>query len=260
LKKSQIPKDFEKRVADLFEGDLQAPLRQSQEMALIQSVVLTYNDKQLDKARPKQVIFLTTSAIRALNTCLSEAHKAGIDVFSPTDGRLIKLEPYQPEGLPLTLFRVSLLDPYPLKEEICKKLWVDWDKALKRQTFDEHIVLACKCFGRDIVELAFPDDVARVMANAPAVDVADDLPGVTDVPAAAAEAPAADPAPQQYAPPPVDIDTELPSDSLGDEEPEEAPTPPPAAAPEGASAQSPEALQDRYQALLDESSLDLPPQ
>jgi hypothetical protein len=161
-KKNQIPEANREAVDALFEGGMKAPLKQSPPMGLMQVILFTYNGEQLAKPRPKQVLFLTTTAIRSLNACLTEAYKQNIDVFSPDSGRLVKLEPYTPEGLTLVLFRVSLLDVSPIKPDICKKLWVPWGDAFKRMTYDDHIKTACKCFGRSVVRLAFQDDVDRV--------------------------------------------------------------------------------------------------
>lgn len=247
LNKNRLTPAEREIVAPLFEGKLQAPLKQSPEMALVQCVVLKYNDTDLKKPRPKQVLFLTTAAVRSLNKCLTEAHAAGIDVFAPESGRLIKLEPYQPEGLSLTLFRAVLCDPYPLKEETCKKLWVDWDVALKRQTFDQQIAAACKCFGRDIVKIAFPDDVERIMSAGGSAAA----PTYAAPAATAAAAPAAKES-RTYITPPVDLDTEVPADSLDEDEDttEEHVTPEAVA-----DTASPEELEEHYKRLLEGAPL-----
>ncbi len=223
-KKKELPAHLKDDIDALFEGGRDAPLRRPQTMGLIQAVVLKFQDKKLEKPRPKQAVFLTTTALESLDELFTKCHTDGLDVFSPAEGRAIILEPETQRGSGIQLFKASLGDKVPLPEETCKKLWVPWEDALKRKTYDEHVKAAVKCFGRDIVAVAFPDDVERLFgAAAPAsVPVEVDVPAaVADKAAAVVEDSGAHTGSESVSEA-LQIDTDLPTDGpLGDDEDEE---------------------------------------
>lgn len=219
LSKKEIPAGMVDEVRSLFEGGREAPLKRPRLMGIFQAVVITFQDKKLEKPRPKQAVFLTTTALEAINDLIVKCHEEGTDLFSPSEGRAIILEPEEQRGSGIWLFNARLGDKVPIPEETCKKLWVPWEQALRRSTYDQQIKAACSCFGKRVVEIVFEEDVRRVMgadeakpasASAPAsspdesTEGSEGHSGLTEVTEA------------------LQIDTELPSDGpLGDEDEEQ---------------------------------------
>jgi len=166
-KKGQIPSHLKERVADLLQGE-PAPLPRSKDVALVQAIVTTYNGKKLDKAMPKQCVFLTQTAAEAIGECLTAAYKAGIDVFDPKEGREIILTPEKQRVGDMYFYNAALGNKVPISEAAAAKLWVPWADALRFFTFEQHLRAAVDCFGKEIVSYAFPDDYERIFTPAPA--------------------------------------------------------------------------------------------
>lgn len=185
-KKNQLPSHIKERVDAILDGGMEAQLRPTPDMALLQALVIQFNDEKLDKVKTKQVVFLTTTAAESVSEVLLEANKRDLDIFSPEEGRAIILTPEEQKmNRKIKIFNAELGDKIPLPAQKCKELWVPWDKALKIRTFDEQLRAAVACFGRSIVEFAFPDDYERVFGQGAATPAqtgytppaGDDLPG-----------------------------------------------------------------------------------
>lgn len=225
IKKKEVPEHLIERVRNLFEGGLKSPFRSPKDMLLCQGIVTHFNDAKLEKPRPKQCIFLTSTAAEALAECLTKAYKAGIDVFHPTEGRAIILTPEKQRGVDLSIYNAELGDKVPLPVEACKKLWVPWERGLKLQSREDHLRAAIKCFGRELVELAHGEEleelfgVSQVAAQhtlaSEAVATSESEPVAAGSAAVAVET-AEEPANT------LQIDLDLPADGpLGDDEGEE---------------------------------------
>ncbi len=177
-KKKEIPDHLKDLVDDVLGGGMKAALRSSPEMALVQAVVFKLNDKVLEKPAPRQCVFLTTTAAETISEVLTHAHEEGVDVFAPKTGHLIKLVPVKQRGSNIMLYEAELGERAPLSEDACRKLWVPWEDrvdedgvvakkgALRLHTFEEHMELAVRCFGNELVQLAFPDEHARLFGEA----------------------------------------------------------------------------------------------
>jgi hypothetical protein len=235
LKRNQIPEALAQPVKALFEKNADGfSALDKRDYGLMQAVVITLNSETFEKPRPKQVLFLTSSAMNAVNGVLTDAHAAGIDVFDPLKGYTIVLSclPADPRvGRQMDIFTAKLGRQIPLPVETCKKLWVPWDyaylpggpgelpaeraareaenaeraskAALKLYTQREHLEQAIRCFGRAIVHCAFPTEVEDYERTLNAKPVAVQAPA----PVAAKTATVASAAP---AAPVMDIGTDLP--------------------------------------------------
>lgn len=274
----------------LFKGNLRAPFRQPQAMVCMQCVLTKYNSEELDKARPKQGIFLSSTAARAVARCLTKAYKEGIDVYHPEQGYELVLTPYKDENNPkLKFFDCQLGRQVKLSEAVCRKLWVPWNEAVVLHPFDAHIRALINCFGREIVERGISRRViARALgepeeaAAAPEASVApatrsrapaassrgessyddmeiDDLPGEVSIPdtrpVQQAERPRAETAKDELI-----VDTELPEDDLvesGDDDGEvdqaaSSRSNKERAAPPPPDINDPDKLAEYYEGVLDE--------
>ncbi len=169
-KAKEIPSDLVDRVDALFERkkDVPAPLEQVREMVLCQAVLLQFNDKRLEKPLGRQCMFLSVSAVQAMNETLSAAWDKGVDVFSPENGRAIHLVPKAQRGSGIIMYECELGDKIPLSEDRCRKLWTPWQDAKVFHDNQTHFQRLCSCYGRDIVEYVFgPREVADALGEAP---------------------------------------------------------------------------------------------
>lgn len=252
-KKGQLPAAHKEAIEELMEGGWKAALKSVPEMGLFQCIAFKFNNQTLDKPAPRKVAFMTTTGVEEISRLAQECAEKGIDITSPEKGYQIILEPEEQRGTGVMLYKASLGDPFPLKEEFCKKAWVPWEQALNRLPREEHISMACNCFGREIVEIAFPEEVKRVMgpdyASAPASSPAPASVAVREAPELPDHMPGEEPAGA-----PVDIDLDsVSSIDGGGEVGTEAPRPDPAPVEtSGTGAADPQDLVAKYQAMLDE--------
>jgi hypothetical protein len=123
-----------------------------------------------------------------------------------------------------------------MKPETCKSLWTPWESAIKRNTVEEHIKAAVKCFGRDVVEFAFPDECAQYLGEVKVVSSARVVTPAKPAPAK--------PAPVEDV---LDIGTDMP-EPLVEEAPKPAPKPTAKTASKGGGVT--EDLEAEYEKLL----------
>lgn len=158
------------------------PLPRPERVVFMQCVVLVENDKTLPKPAVKQVVALSVSAVAALNKLIREQQALGIDVFSPDKGVTIKFSGVpasKEEGRMTPTFVTSVGRALPLKEDICRRLWVPWQSGLRRYTMAQLMESSVASYGRPLMEYLFPTEVEQYLLPAGAA------------PAAAAPAPAA---------------------------------------------------------------------
>jgi len=204
------------------------PLPRPERVVFMQCVVLVENDKTLPKPAVKQVVALSVSAVAALNKLIREQQALGIDVFSPDKGVTIKFSGVpanKEEGRMTATFVTGVGRALPLKEDICRRLWVPWQSGLRRYTMVQLMESSVASYGRPLIEYLFPTEVEQYLLPAGAA------------PAAAAPAPAASrpaPAAAAVAAPAMELsiseeDLLAPPEAVGAEA-VSAPVPPPAPA------------------------------
>ncbi len=170
VKKGQVPQELQAKVSELLierptpngKGKF-AYLPRSAENGFLQGIGLSLNGKNFDKPLTRQALCLTKPAVGKLFELAEQWHKEGKDIFSPKNGYsiIIKGLPADPKvGRLVPMYQVELGRQLPLPEEKIKALWTPWESAIKRYTTAEYLQIAIKLYGRDIVEFAFPDEVA----------------------------------------------------------------------------------------------------
>lgn len=162
-KAKTLPKHLKDRVDDLTSGGIKAALKNVSVVGICQAVVTRFNDKSVDPT--VQAVFLTTTAMEAIADVLIEADKSGIDVFDPKNGREIILTPEKQRGSGIELFNAELGEVVPLKASWCKKTWKNWDEVLRLHSHDDLVRQAVAVYGREVVELAMPEVVARLFGD-----------------------------------------------------------------------------------------------
>jgi hypothetical protein len=227
-KKGTIPSAIAPKVEELL---LQRPipnntrgmkfqyLPRAQSTVFLQGVSLMELGKKLEKPMARKAMVLTSSAALALDTLLQDCYTKKIDVFSPTDGHSILFKGLPPDkrvGRMLPTFTCELGPKIPLSPEKAKTLWTPWDDAFVFHTRADLLRKAIDCFGYDVVELVFPDEVAQFKVAAPP-------------PAVVAPKPA--PAPPKAATPALEVDDGPPQLTAGSEEDGEVPEAPEADIP-----------------------------
>ena len=216
------------------------PLPRPERVVFMQCVVLVENDKTLPKPAVKQVVALSVSAVAALNKLIREQQALGIDVFSPDKGVTIKFSGVpasKEEGRMTPTFVTSVGRALPLKEDICRRLWVPWQSGLRRYTMAQLMESSVASYGRPLIEYLFPTEVEQYLLPAGAAPVA-----AAPAPAAARPAPAA----AAVAAPAMELsiseeDLLAPPEAVGaeaDSAPAPAPAPAPAKAEKAAAAKA----------------------
>ncbi len=170
VKNNKVPMELQTKVNELLlsrpnpKGDGNfSYLPRAAENGFIQGIGLSLNSKPFDKPRTRQALCLTKPAVGQLFTLAEKWAKEGKDIFSAKDGYsiIIKGLPKDPsQGRHVPMYVVELGRQLPLPEDKVKQLWTPWETAFKRYTTAENLQIAIKLFGRDIVEFAFPDEVA----------------------------------------------------------------------------------------------------
>ncbi len=227
-----------------FKFPMDQPLTQAKDMVLAQCLVMQLNNAALPKPATKQVALLSSTTGEALQNLLAKCQKEGIDLFSPKNGRSIVLKPLAQRGTDVVIFDVELGTPIPLPEEACKKLWVPWDKALVKHTYDELMNMLISAIGDDVASLIFPEDVARL--TRPKQAVAKTTPAPVAPPAVTQPAGPIASAPEVTGVATLEIDADAPAAEIGAEDV--------GAAVGGGQAtpQTTEELEKMYAKLLDE--------
>lgn len=210
LKRGEIPDDMRAKVAALLEqkdvpgGKSKIKhrlLERSQQVGFMQGIALTVNGKALEKPAVRQVLIMSVNMCKIMSSVLGKAFtEQKLDVFHPKTGCVLiirGLPADTTQGRTIPIHTVEIGKNTPIREDTAKGLWVPWESAFKRITTDQQILYAIRCFGRDVVSLVYPDDVARL--TAPAAQAVQVKPAV-------AQATAAQTAP---ASPPVTPDGEL---------------------------------------------------
>jgi hypothetical protein len=206
MKRGEIPAEMVEKVRQLLE-ERAAPggaskikhrlLERSQSVGFLQGIALTVNGKALERPAVKQALVLSSNLCAILSKVLEEAHKNKLDVFSPEKGNALIIKGLPPDptvGRTVNVYVVEIGKPTAIQAAKAKDLWVPWETALKRLTVDQQLAQAIRCFGRDVVALIYPDDVARLTAAQPAVPAKQTQAAVAAA-AVAAGAPAAAAAP-----------------------------------------------------------------
>lgn len=253
MKRGEIPAHMVEKVRVLLE-EKAAPgaanskikhrlLERSQATGFMQGIATTINGKALERPAVKQCLIMSSNLCAIMSKVLEEAHKNKIDVFSPQGGSSLIIKGLGPDptvGRTVNVYVVEIGKTTPISPAKAKELWVPWETAFKRTTLDQQIAMAIRCFGRDVVELVYPDDVARLSASQ-----ATRPPAVTTAPAAAAApAPAAPAAGVQE----LDLSNAISGDVGGDEGGDDTEQPP--AAGTGSKPAGAEELASSYDELM----------
>lgn len=235
----QIEANLFRRISKLMAADNQGhsivprPVR----FAFMQCVVLVDRDKVLPKPGIKQLIAMSPSAVTALSSLFKKLFSEGVDPFSPDNGVTIKFFGIPPDptaGRNVASFACEVGRPLPMKADICRKLWVPWEKAFRRYTQAELIEQATKCYGYDIMSYVFPEVMSQyphlnpgAPTPPPAATRPITLTGTPVVQSLQEPAPAAPPMALDIS----DADLDSPPTELSDEEAPAAPPPAQTAAP-----------------------------
>lgn len=259
-KRGEIPANMVEKVRGLLE-EKEIPggkskikhklLERSSSIGFMQGIALMVNDKPLERPAVKQAMVMSANLCAIMSKVLEEAFKNKIDVFSPQSGNVLVISGMGPDstvGRTVNVYTVTIDKVTPIAPAKAKELWVPWDTAFKRITVDQQIMKAIGCFGRDVVELVYPDDVARIMAT----QGVQTKPQTTVVQQAAPAAPAA---PTTPAAPPASASVELDlsnaiSGEIGGDEPDEGDDGGAAAAAPAGKPASAEALASGYNDML----------
>jgi len=198
VKNNKVPMELQTKVNDLLlsrpnpKGDGSfSYLPRAAENGFIQGIGLSLNSKPFDKPRSRQALCLTKPAVGQLFALAEKWAKEGKDIFSAKEGYsiIIKGLPKDPsQGRHVPMYVVELGKQLPISEDTAKKLWTPWETAFKRYTTAENLQIAIKLFGRDIVEFAFPDEVAMHIRSTTVVSAA--VASAISTPAPAASKPA----------------------------------------------------------------------
>ena len=212
------------------------PLPRPDRMVFLQCVAIIENDKVLPKPALKQAVALPVTAVTGLNRLVREQHAAGVDLFSPDNGYTVKfsgLPPDPDKGRTTPTFKVELGNKLPIKEDMCRKLWVPWDTALRRYTMKELFSQMVRCFGPELVQSVFEDEYKLYMDPPAAAPVAATVeavtPPVNSEPARAVSAPstvALEITEEDISKPPVILGEEDEGEEHSADEPVSAPKPP----------------------------------
>lgn len=147
--------------------DSVAPMGRVAKCALLQGTVFQENGQSFAQPKDSCGIILTTAAISALATCLTEAALAGIDVFHPTQGYMLEFVGVpSPDNKPAG-YKVSLGTQLAFPEGYPHR-FRPWDSVIKRLPYDELIRKMVSSYGADIVSLrrGFAEDIERLgLAN-----------------------------------------------------------------------------------------------
>lgn len=200
-KKNELPPELDTKIRSLL-ADRDIPnskmkekiLKRPQDIGLIQCVALTVNGTNLERPAVKQAVIMSKGLLDHMNDVLTDCYNKKIDVFSPKSGHALVIKGLPPDpkiGRQIAIFTVELGKQVALPEDRCKSLWVPWQTAIKRLTYDQQIVQAVRCYGRDVVHVIFPDDVDRLVPSSAVVGKGVSAPAAP--PAVAKAAPAAPP-------------------------------------------------------------------
>jgi hypothetical protein len=176
MKRGEIQADMLEKVRALLE-EKSAPggnskikhrlLERSQSTGFLQGVATTVNGKALERPAAKQALVMSSNLCAIMSKVLEEAHKNKIDVFNPEKGNALIIKGLGPDptvGRTVNVYVVEIGKVLAVSAAKAKELWVPWETAFKRQTLDQQLAQAIRCFGKDVVALVYPDDVARLTA------------------------------------------------------------------------------------------------
>jgi len=132
----------------------------------MQCAVLNFRGQDLgEKFIPNAVLVCAGSLFGAMGACLAEAHASGIDVFDPASGTTLIIEglPADPRaGRQTAIFTVRVGDPMELTAEHVSQYVKPWDAITNFLTYEEQMTRLINGFGRPIIEVAFPSEVAAM--------------------------------------------------------------------------------------------------
>jgi hypothetical protein len=173
IKNQKVPTDLIQKVYGLFPQDKtkSSQLARPKNFGFMQGIFTQVNDVKLEKPRARCVLVMPASLVTAMDRCLTEAYKNGLDVFSPDKGRFLEIGVIPKgtnPGQQTDLFDVVLGAEQPIGADKMRKFWTPWESCLDEKTYADHIRLAVEVFGRDVVEFVFPDEVAAHCGRASA--------------------------------------------------------------------------------------------
>ncbi len=167
-KTNKLPPHLEKKITELMKGDPKrnfgAALSRPQDTVAVQAIVKVLNGKVLPKAVPKQIVLMSAESGKSLGRALNAALAAGQDLFGPY-GHWIRFKPEVQRATEMTLATAEVADACPAPEAMLKPMWVPWDAVWVRRTKRELLQGIIKAFGREVVQVAFPEDVEELMAE-----------------------------------------------------------------------------------------------
>lgn len=141
-------------------------LSRPQSVALLQCVVLKYDGQVMAKPAVRQVLILSKMAKAALNRTLQAAHAAGRDLFHPATGCQLVFDSVAPDPNsenPIPTLTCSEGPVMPISEADIRQLWAPWETSIRRNTLEEHVKLAVRCYDRAFVETLFPEEVSQFL-------------------------------------------------------------------------------------------------
>lgn len=193
-KRNQLSDDIELKFSRLTKPNDKGSkaLDRPAEVCVLQGVIVKFDGKVLEKPAVRQALVISKSMRKELLRVLLAAHGKGIDVFSPEGGYTISFDSTLYDGsggrLDVPKAIVKLVDPFPIPEEQCRKLWVPWSKALVRHTYEHQVQQLVKCYGRDIAEEVLPEgEVDTYSPEVRSAEAREIAPGVTQTKGPAAQ-------------------------------------------------------------------------
>jgi len=173
-KKNAVPPYLASTVEALFKQDFSGKYAKTAfgiptEYGFVQGIGITVNDVKLEKPKSHQCFILSPSAVHAFAKLCEESYVNGIDLFDPAKGYTVILKGLAPDpksGRPGWSYIAERGRQIPVH---ATKYWVPWNQGLKVLPFAEHIKMAVRCYGADIVKHCWPGDYEAVMQPAPVV-------------------------------------------------------------------------------------------
>jgi hypothetical protein len=159
------------------------PMSQPRATLLMQCACLTLRGQDLgDKPILNGCLFATGSLLDNLNACLTEAHQKGIDVFDPANGYTLvisALPPSKKDGRQTAVYQVALGEQLPVDVGLVQQNTFEWDDVLNLLTFEDQIKTLCNVFDPEIIRVAFPNEVNRIMGGAAPIQTQPARPAAT---------------------------------------------------------------------------------
>lgn len=262
MKRNEIPAAMLDKVKNLLEqravpGAVNSKithrlLERSSSTGFLQGIATQVNGKALERPAVRQALVMSSNLCAIMSKVLEEAFKNKIDVFSPQSGNMLIIKGLGPDptvGRTVNVYVVEIGKATPIAPAKAKELWVPWEQAFKRQTLDQQLAMAIRCFGSDVVGMIYPDDVARLSAVTVSRPAVAQQSAVATQAAPAAAAVAAQAAAASSGPEELDLSNAVSGD-VGDDTPDDEGAGESHAAQASSKPASPDELAGSYDALM----------